>query len=119
MSSSLDDLEPYEAFQQELDDYARAYKAWMSGRQNQHVAEQHSVIIHTFIEFVCFVKSVDSFEALNNHMVWSEYPAHFLNHYGESVEVAPETAISDFLLFINHTFSTGNASIQSLLSGKK
>jgi hypothetical protein len=72
MSSSLDDLEPYEIFQYELDGYLKDYQKTLTSIDNK-ISNSHLLLINTFIEYICFIKSRTNFKELTIEEVKFEF----------------------------------------------
>ncbi|HEY8401840.1 MAG TPA: hypothetical protein VIK89_11280, partial [Cytophagaceae bacterium] len=96
MSASLDDMEPYEIFQQELDHWAREYEVRLLKNESTNKAQYQVSTIHSFIEFVCFHKSIDNLEALSSECIMAEF-AQFLC-VGQIELKNIEKIIEDFLI---------------------
>ena len=72
MSSSLDDLEPCEIFQNELDQCLAEYEKYVTAMHGAIDLKEINKL-HRFIEEICFEKSVSSFEELKKEMKIKEY----------------------------------------------
>ncbi|MBX9850697.1 MAG: hypothetical protein K2X86_02955 [Cytophagaceae bacterium] len=73
MSSSLDDLEPYEIFQNELDECLKMYEAELKKALPVNKAMHEVKIINLFIEEMCFEKSISNFEELRRETESKKY----------------------------------------------
>jgi hypothetical protein len=105
MSSTLDDMEAYEFFQQELDEYVRQYEKVESTKNKL-------VIIHVFIEYIGFIKNKTNFEEITEEEITIEFINYVkLNFKFELQENIILTTINEFFIFIN----THYQSIPSLL----
>jgi hypothetical protein len=96
MSSTLDDMESYEFFQQELDEYLKQFEKIESNKNKL-------VIINVFIEYIGFIKNKTSFEEISEEEITEEFIEYFkLNFKNELIENNILSTIHDFFIFINH-----------------
>lgn len=95
MSSTLDDMESYEFFQQELDEYLKQFekKEWDKNKL---------VIINVFIEYIGFIKNKTTFEEITEEEISEEFIEYYkLNFKDELIDHIIPTAIDDFFRFIS------------------
>lgn len=81
MSATLDDMEPYEIFQQELEAFLYEYQKQI---RDSSETKNRLYIIDTFIEYFCFV-----------------------NPKGGFIEITQEEIVNNFILYINNKYYSG------------
>lgn len=98
MSSSLDDLEPYEVFQQELDEYLKNYR--MSLRSEKSECSKKILIVNHYIEYVCFKETYSTIAQINNEEVFRTFHSNhtFLSSHFTASEIL--SVLKEFIDFI-------------------
>jgi hypothetical protein len=103
MSSSLDELQPNDFLQLELDEYLEKF---MSSRRNDKNVTNSYFYINQFIEFVCFHKNVGSLDQLKPEDFFNEYVSHIQSLTPESDSNTAKNSLNDYFHFINSSSRT-------------
>jgi len=81
MSSSLDDLEPYEIFQQELDEYLNNYEKILAPHLEKKDLRSRVLALNHLIEFICFVKMKSGFQEILPEEIKREFPNYLKENF--------------------------------------
>lgn len=81
MSSSLDDLEPYEIFQQELDEYLNQYEKILAPHIDKKDLRNRMVALNHLIEFLCFEKMKSSFQEILPEEIKQGFPNYLRENF--------------------------------------
>jgi hypothetical protein len=106
MSSSLDDLESYEVFQHELDEYLKEYRTYLSADLKPQTVSKHLIVINGFIEYACFEHSVSGFEEITAGMVGATFTRWLNRNDDENFQAATvKNILKGYFDFIYNTHS--------------
>jgi hypothetical protein len=68
----LESTEPWEFFQQELEEYLEEYKVYLSQSFKKETVRKHLYVVGYGIEYLCMVQGVGGFEEITLSMVSSK-----------------------------------------------
>jgi hypothetical protein len=85
MSSSLDDLEPYEIFQQELDEYLNQYEKILAPHIDKKDLRGRLLTLHHLIEFLCFEKMKNGFQDILPEEIKQEFPNYLKENFFSAI----------------------------------
>lgn len=81
MSATLDDQEPYEVFQDELDAYLKQYEQILTPHIEKKDLKSRLHTLHHFIEFISFVKMKSSFDEITPEDLHTGFPNYLKENF--------------------------------------